>query len=207
VDSARVFLTYSREFCCAKLTELVENIVKFIEHTLAQVSWAPNELSSLVYWVNDVLEDFRCAADDGRDLQSIQQRCTTDDRLLRDVMFVKVHRQVEDARLDIPQRTTRSERQAASGYQRQSERSSDSKKRLDRIPKEVLRTLPMQVDPATGKSRKRCMRYLSQAGCSEDDDGGCPSEHGHFVPTKLPTVVKTEIDRRFGGLKDVHKQL
>jgi hypothetical protein len=81
VDSARVFLTYSREFCCAKLTELVENIVTFIEHTLAQVSWASKELSSLVYWVNDVLEDFRCAADAGRDLQSILQRCTTDESI------------------------------------------------------------------------------------------------------------------------------
>lgn len=81
-DAVRVFLTYSREFCCIELTELVENIVKFIEHTLSQVSWTAKELSSLVYWVNDVLEDFRDAADTGGELRVVSQRCSTDDRLL-----------------------------------------------------------------------------------------------------------------------------
>ncbi|GMF60786.1 unnamed protein product [Phytophthora fragariaefolia] len=90
VDSARVFPTYAREFCSAELTELVESIVKFIDHTLAQVSREPKELSCLVYWVSNVLEYFRCAADEGGELRTIVQRCTTDDRLRRDVMFVNV---------------------------------------------------------------------------------------------------------------------
>ncbi|EGZ25819.1 hypothetical protein PHYSODRAFT_486316 [Phytophthora sojae] len=176
VDSARVFLTYAREFCCAELVELVETIVKFIEHTLSQVSWTPKEISSLVFWVNDVLEDFRTAAEEGGELRAVQQRCTTEDRLLKDVMFIKVHRQVQD-------------------------------KRFGRIPKEVLRKLPVQNDLASGKSRRLCMRFLSAAGCAVDSDGGCPSEHGHFVPKQLPAIVKKEIDRRFGGLKDEYKEL
>ncbi|KAE9001213.1 hypothetical protein PF011_g13850 [Phytophthora fragariae] len=207
VDSARVFLTYTREFCCAELTELVENIVKFIDHTLAQVSWAPKELSCLVYWVNDVLEDFRCATDEGRELRTILQRCTTDDKLLRDVMFVKVPRQMEDARLEIQRGPARSEGPPVSSSQRHSDRNTDGKKRFGRIHKEALRKLPVQVDPGSGKYRNLCMRYLSQASCAEDGDGGCPSEHGHFVPKTLPAIVKNEIGRRFGGLKDEHKQL
>jgi hypothetical protein len=58
-DAARFFLTYAREYCCVELVELVETIVEFIEETLAQVTWSSKDLSALVYWVNDVLEDFR----------------------------------------------------------------------------------------------------------------------------------------------------
>ncbi|KAF4141461.1 hypothetical protein GN958_ATG09432 [Phytophthora infestans] len=70
VEAARVFLTYCREYCCSELIKLVEHIVEFIEETLMRVSWSQKELSTLVYWVNDVLEDFRSVAESVGDLAS-----------------------------------------------------------------------------------------------------------------------------------------
>ncbi|KAE8895260.1 hypothetical protein PF003_g20749 [Phytophthora fragariae] len=58
VDSTRVFLSYTREYCCGELSELTETILSFLEETLARVTWAETELPSVVFWVNDVLEDF-----------------------------------------------------------------------------------------------------------------------------------------------------
>ncbi|KAE9050410.1 hypothetical protein PR001_g2399 [Phytophthora rubi] len=188
VDASRVFLTYAREFCCAELIKLVECIVKFVEHTLSQVVWTPKELPSLVYWINDVLEDFRAAAEEGGDLRSVLQRCNTDDRLLRDVMFLKVHRQVDDVRHEMATGPARTESRTMAGPQRHIDRGNDSKRRFGRIPKEVLRQVPVQIDPASGKSRKLCMRYLSQAGCSEDNDGDCPSSHGHSFLRNYPKL-------------------
>ncbi|EEY63089.1 uncharacterized protein PITG_14735 [Phytophthora infestans T30-4] len=176
VEAARVFLTYCREYCCSELIELVEHIVEFIEETLMRVSWSQKELSTLVYWVNDVLEDFRSVAESDGDLRQVMRRCSTDDRLLRDLMFVKVHQH-------------------------------DGKRRLGRISRDVLRQLPVQTEPGSGKSKSLCMRYLSKAGCAPDANGACPSDHGHFVPNKLPACVKEEITRRFGGLKEEHRQL
>ncbi|ETO66098.1 hypothetical protein F444_16655 [Phytophthora nicotianae P1976] len=80
------------------------------------------------------------------------------------------------------------------------------KKRLGRIPTDVLRRLPVQVDPATGETTALCMRYLSKYGCTEKD-GACPSEHGHFILITLHDVVKAEINKRFGGHKNEHKRL
>eukprot|EP00644_Phytophthora_capsici_P003014 jgi/Phyca11/102652/e_gw1.7.923.1 len=133
IDSVRVFLMYAREYCCLEMIELAENIVAFIKQTLKQVTWASDDLSVLVYWVNNLLEDFRGAAEEGSDLTRIALRCSTDDRLLRDLMFVKVHRQVE------------------------------SMSRLGRISRNVLKQLPVQVVPGTEKSLSLCMRFLSKA--------------------------------------------
>jgi hypothetical protein len=60
-DAARGFLKYTRVYCCVDLVELVEAIMEYIEETLAQVTWSSKGLSALVYWVNDVLEEFRRA--------------------------------------------------------------------------------------------------------------------------------------------------
>ncbi|KAE9286587.1 hypothetical protein PR003_g26279, partial [Phytophthora rubi] len=207
IDACRVFLTYTREFCCKELIELVERIVKFIEETLKQVSWHPKELASLVYWVNDVLEDFRDSAEAGRDLRLVLNRCTTDDRLLRDMMFIKMHKQVDDIRLEMTASAPRAGGSRNIVPQRHQGQIHDHKKGIGRIPKDVLRQLPVQVDPGTGKARNLCMRYLSQAGCTVNSNGTCPNGHGHFVPNTLSDIVKVEITKRFGGLKEEHMQL
>lgn len=97
VDSTRVLVTYAREYCWQELIDLTEKILEFIEGKLIHVSWVPNVPSSVVYWVKDVLEDFREAAAGNDDIRQVQVRCSTDDRLRRDLMFIKVHRHVDEA--------------------------------------------------------------------------------------------------------------
>ncbi|KAE8915158.1 hypothetical protein PF003_g420 [Phytophthora fragariae] len=203
-DAARVFLTYAREYCCVELVQLVECIVEFIEETLAQVTWTSKDLSALVYWVNDVLEDFRSAAEANEDLTQVKQRCSSDDRMLRDLMFVKLHRQATNtvhAAAAAPYTRDRA------GGNQETIIKREGKRRLGKIPLGVLQQLPVQVDPASGQSLSLCMRFLSNLGCEAEGDGGCPIGRGHFVPKKLHQLVKNEINRRFQGLKNEHKQL
>ncbi|KAE8904996.1 hypothetical protein PF003_g11144 [Phytophthora fragariae] len=204
-DAARVFLTYAREYCCVELVQLVECIVEFIEETLAQVTWTSKDLSALVYWVNDVLEDFRSAmAEANEDLTQVKQRCSSDDRMLRDLMFVKLHRQATN-RVHAPAAAPYTRDRAGGNQETIIKR--EGKRRLGKIPLGVLQQLPVQVDPASGQSLSLCMRFLSNLGCEAEGDGGCPSGRGHFVPKKLHQLVKNEINRRFQGLKNEHKQL
>ncbi|ETP07199.1 hypothetical protein F441_16483 [Phytophthora nicotianae CJ01A1] len=205
VDAARVFLTYTREYCCAELVERVERIVELTEETLMRVKWSEVEVASLVYWINDLLEEFRGAAENGDDLRQVRTGCSTDDRLLKVLMFMKVHRQVDALRAETVAENARCQEQRPAAASRQ-QPSLAEKKRLGRIPTDVLRRLPVQVDPATGETTALCMRYLSKYGCTEKD-GACPSEHGHFIPITLHDVVKAEINKRFGGHKNEHKRL
>ncbi|KAF4143834.1 hypothetical protein GN958_ATG06920 [Phytophthora infestans] len=194
VEAARVFLTYCREYCCSDLIELVEHIVEFIEETLMRVSWSQKELSTLVYWVNDVLEDFRSVAESDGDLRQVMRRCSTDDRLLRDLMFVKVHQhvsEIKNERLTDEARTGGTKR--APNYQFTPRQGG--KRRLGRISRGVLRQLPVQTEPGSGKAKSLCMRYLSKAGCAPDANGACSSDHGYFGSNKLPACVKEEITR------------
>ncbi|OWY95895.1 LOW QUALITY PROTEIN: hypothetical protein PHMEG_00033981 [Phytophthora megakarya] len=165
---------YARDFCCFERVELIDNIVKFIQETLMLVSWSTKELTSLVYWVNDVLEDFRDAVESNGDISTVSRRCTTEDRLLRDIMFYIVKPNIS---------------------------SSQAQQHFDKMDKEIfmhiIRQLSVQVDPASGKTKQLCMRYLSQVGYALTN-----CEHGHFVPNSLPDLVKTEIIKRLGGLKD-----
>ncbi|GMF53174.1 unnamed protein product [Phytophthora fragariaefolia] len=147
VDATRVFLTYTRQYCCAELIELVEEIVKFLEETIKLVTWTAKELSGLVFWVNDVLEDFRDKVEAAGDLRSVCLRCSTQDRLLRDLMFVKVHRRVENFQSTVP---AQAQRELSAGSRHiQSFQGQYNKQKLGRIPKNVLRHLPTQVDAAS----------------------------------------------------------
>jgi hypothetical protein len=207
VDCTKVFLVFARQFCCTAMIVLAERMLEFIEQTLMQVNWSVPELPSLVYWINDLLEDFRSAAEVGDDLGAVLKRCSTDDSLLRDLMFVKVHRQFESVRAGTETPGTRNGSGKRAATQSQPPQPRDGQKRLGRIPKDVLKQLPESVDPASGRKRSLCMRFLSKAGCTNDSDGICPSDHGHFVPKTLPKAVKFEIGRRFGGLKAEHEHL
>ncbi|ETM52879.1 hypothetical protein, variant [Phytophthora nicotianae] len=121
------------------------------------VKWSEAEVASLVYWINDLLEEFRGAAENGDDLRQVRTRCSTDDRLLKDLMFVKVHRQVDTLRAETVAEDTRCQEQRPAAASRQ-QPSLAEKKRLGRIPRDVLRRLPVQVDPATGETTALCMR-------------------------------------------------
>ncbi|KAF1774801.1 hypothetical protein GQ600_15582 [Phytophthora cactorum] len=150
VDAVRVFLAYSSELCCLELIELVEEIIKFLEETIKQVSWSSKELSSLVYWVNDVLEEFWNATEADGDLYAVRQRCSTEDRLLRDLMFVKLHRQVDTMRLEETAGSARRNVQRDPEPQRSASSTDDGKKNLGRTPKFVLRQLPVNVESGSG---------------------------------------------------------
>ncbi|ETP23118.1 hypothetical protein F441_03696 [Phytophthora nicotianae CJ01A1] len=106
------------------------------------------KVASLVYWINDLLEEFRGAAENGDDFRQVRTRCSTDDRLLKDLMFVKVHRQVDTLRAETVAEDTRCQEQRPAAASRQ-QPSLAEKKRLGRIPRDVLRRLPVQSTALT----------------------------------------------------------
>ncbi|OWZ03856.1 hypothetical protein PHMEG_00024345 [Phytophthora megakarya] len=205
VDSARVFFTYACEYCYDGLIELVEAILRCIEETLVRVTLDETELPSVVYWVNDVLEDFREAVESDKDVKHVLLRSSTEYRFLRDLMFVKLRRQVDAIQNTKHLAVLRGvEVKVPAVYQAHLPRESSTGH--GRMLKTVLKRLPTQVDVDTGERRSQCMRFFSKAGCQEVD-GGCPSDLGHFVPKQLHDIVKVEIKKRFGGLKIEYQQL
>ncbi|KAL3669321.1 hypothetical protein V7S43_005698 [Phytophthora oleae] len=47
-------------------------MMTFLEETLMRLTWTETELPSIVYWVNDVLEDFREAVESDGELKQVQ---------------------------------------------------------------------------------------------------------------------------------------
>ncbi|KAK1935695.1 hypothetical protein P3T76_010390 [Phytophthora citrophthora] len=199
VDSIKMFMV--------ELIGLTEAILRFTEETLMRVSRDKTELPSVVYWINDVLEDFREAILSDSDVTQVQLRYSSEDRLLRDLMFVKLHRQVDALKQSKPIAATNWAEGKRSATRQPAQPIRDNSNRHGRIPKNVLKSLPVYIDPATNESQALCMRFLSTAECQEDEDGCCPSDRGHFVPKALPEVTKADIRKRFGGLKTEYNQL
>jgi hypothetical protein len=94
VQALRVLLVYCCEYCSSGVAELVATLVAFVEGTLMQPTWGKTELPGLVYWVN-VLKDVRSAAKNGSpSIATVCTRCSSDDPLLRDLLYEKLHRQI-----------------------------------------------------------------------------------------------------------------
>ncbi|ETO99996.1 hypothetical protein F441_22581 [Phytophthora nicotianae CJ01A1] len=118
----RVTAVRHKEFSAAKPATSVNEVVdaaRFTEETLMRVKWSEAEVASLVYWINDLLEEFRGAAENGDDLRQVRTRCSTDDRLLKDLMFVKVHRQVDALRAETVAENARCQEQSPAAASRQ----------------------------------------------------------------------------------------
>jgi len=81
-------------------------------------------------------------------------------------------------------------------------RPNDSTHKERRAPPEaVLSALPIEG----GKSM--CMRFISKMRCHSTNDGCWNNTRGHFKPNHLPPVVKSYINKQYGGLRDGFQDL
>ncbi|ETK95462.1 hypothetical protein L915_01610 [Phytophthora nicotianae] len=65
------------------------------------------------------------------------------------------------------------------------------------VPQEVVAALPIR------KGKKLCMKFLSSDGCPGEGDTCVFDYRGHFVPVKLPVIVKNFIIKNYGGLRNM----
>ncbi|EGZ18548.1 hypothetical protein PHYSODRAFT_332315 [Phytophthora sojae] len=89
----------------------------------SKYAFAPSEEQELVH--ERITTEKHKASDEGGELRAVQQRCTTDDRLLKDVMFIKVHRQVQDVRHEMMSGPARLEGHVEQGSQLRNGRNHD----------------------------------------------------------------------------------
>ncbi|ETP25470.1 hypothetical protein F441_01657 [Phytophthora nicotianae CJ01A1] len=68
------------------------------------------------------------------------------------------------------------------------------------VPQEVVAALPIR------KGKKLCMKFLSSDGCRGEGDTCVFDYRGHFVPVKLPVIVKNFIIKNYGGLRNMEAQ-
>ncbi|ETI48727.1 hypothetical protein F443_07281 [Phytophthora nicotianae P1569] len=68
------------------------------------------------------------------------------------------------------------------------------------VPQEVVAALPIR------KGKKLCMKFLSSDGCPGEGDTCVFDYRGHFVPVKLPVIVKNFIIKNYGGLRNIEAQ-
>ncbi|EGZ18056.1 hypothetical protein PHYSODRAFT_331926 [Phytophthora sojae] len=89
----------------------------------SKYAFAPSEEQELVH--ERITTEKHKAAEEGGALRAVQQRCMTDDRLLKDVMLIKVHRQVQDVRHEMMSGPARLEGHVEQGSQLRNGRNHD----------------------------------------------------------------------------------
>ena len=210
IDACRSLSVFSHSYWNETTCFMVDALSDFLHSLSISHTWTLEDLPDLVYWANEVLEDFRSAIlISPQAARDVSLRCSSNDQLLRDLMFEMQENRINRLSQLPPPPPAHSDRRGSDrGPQRQPRTASNpSRQDLGPIPQRVLDVIPVQKD-ADGTTRQLCMRYLSKMGCSSRTDGQCRSaRRGHFVPASLDALVKAEIIRRYGGLKPEHAQL
>ncbi|KAJ8542514.1 hypothetical protein ON010_g12300 [Phytophthora cinnamomi] len=152
--TANVYVNTTAEFAAAIPAATIEDVMGATRVFLTSLESIvarsrlnlSKDVSALVFRVNNVLEDYRGAAAENRDLRQIKLHRSSDVRLLHDLMFVKLHHQVDDAELKVAVLISFGGKNTPA--QRQSTFQREGKKHLGKIAKEVVRQLPLQLHPA-----------------------------------------------------------
>ncbi|GMF22439.1 unnamed protein product [Phytophthora lilii] len=119
-------------------------------------------------------------------------------------MFVKVHRQVDTICNNTPSASAQAAVHSTTATSRE-QTARNGKKNAGFIPRRVLSIYQVNwIQQQMKRDGSVCDSYL--ISCAREDDD-CPNDRAHFVPKKLPDIVKAEINKRFGGLKTEHKRL
>ncbi|EGZ13872.1 hypothetical protein PHYSODRAFT_511793 [Phytophthora sojae] len=177
VGAVRVFQVFAREYCVTSAIELVDAIIGFIEAKIMALRWEPEDIPAFVYWVNDVLESYQNAVASSDKDPGAIRLRCT----LDDPLLLEILQEVQERRI-----------------QQLEQMSSTSRAPFGTV--EATQAIP-------GRSRRLCMRFLSNAGCDADLHEGAHDGRAHFVPKTLDALVKVEIEKRFDGLKLQYKHL
>ncbi|OWZ17946.1 hypothetical protein PHMEG_0008032 [Phytophthora megakarya] len=158
-------------------------------------SWTAADLPHLVFWVNSVLEKFRCRVhSSGGDIQTssvhTMSRFSLNDGELQSVMHALSRRSVQDNR-----------GQGSVNMQQRQPSSSTSRdksgQRQPRIPPAIFVLIP------THNELSVCLCFLSAMGCPSGNSNRCVyGDRAHEAPANLAARVKGHIIQRMGGLSE-----
>ncbi|OWZ14077.1 hypothetical protein PHMEG_00012499 [Phytophthora megakarya] len=167
VDAARVFGTFVRKFCVPSAAELVEAIIAFTETKIVRMRWDADDVMEFVYWVNDVLDNFRSVVAGCSDMQisQVRNRCRLDDPLLQEIIQDIQKRRVlglEEKAATTTTVATCSNISIPPTTHSTSLRTRGTKKGHGPIPPKVLQRLPKQFDTSSGSTLRLCMRFFYQ---------------------------------------------
>ncbi|EGZ23129.1 hypothetical protein PHYSODRAFT_447642, partial [Phytophthora sojae] len=151
----------------------------------------PEAVPELVAWIDDCFEQFRSylVRQDLVAAADVKMGFQFNSESYARVVHRVTNLRVEAATRAPPRRTDTRHR----GAQRKTKGAHQPS--IIPVPQAVVAALPIR------KGKKLCVRFLSVDGCPGDGDTCVYDYRGHFVPTRLPTIIKTFIAKAYGGMR------
>lgn len=182
------------ELYCPMVTSLVDAARRFLL-TLRKTKTmrGRDAVPELVAWINDCFERFRSCLvrEDLAEANDVKNSFHFNHE-----SYVRVVQRVTSLRVDAVQKPPPARKPAnRHGQSRGSSLKGGQKVKNVPVPPAVVAALPIR------KGKRLCMKYLSVDGCPGEGEVCVYDYRGHFVPTKLPGIVKTFINKAYGGLK------
>lgn len=175
------------------VAELVDAARRFARAAQTKTMCGPEAVVELVVWIDDCFELFRsCLARGNSEAAALvkshfQFNHESYARVVQRVTTLKLEALKKPAGRK-PVTRPKSEARRASGN------SSGGRQAIPVHPA-VIAALPIH------RGKKLCMRYLSVDGCPGEGDTCVLDYREHFVPNRLPPIVKNFIAKSFGGLR------
>ncbi|KAG1713171.1 hypothetical protein DVH05_000892 [Phytophthora capsici] len=203
-EALACFKTYASAFSTSDTVQLVDRMFAFVQELKTWQMWEQADLPYLVYWLNQILEDFRsCAERDSvaatAERAQVIYKLQTNNGDLQQLFQI-----VNNRRLLRLQPVCPDSSPVHLATSRPLMPGRPTSEQIPPLPAHDAKLVPRQGRLAL------CLRYLSNKGCRDAPPGsGRCSNHrrGHFVPRVLAASLKAYIDQYLGGLRPEHGSL
>ncbi|KAE9351276.1 hypothetical protein PF008_g6031 [Phytophthora fragariae] len=193
--ATRGFLQYCSEMCDPTTICVAAALDNFALQLEGWNYWLPNEIPTLVLWINATKERYRnAAAHDSLSGASTRVEAagwfSNANPELQSLLITAISER--SARALNPARKEDPRRMPHENKSRQGKMPAERK-----VPAAVVEALPR-------KDRKEvCLRFLSKRGCASQDQAVCKFPNlVHFHPSEIDPTVREYINAKLGGVSD-----
>ncbi|ETP51847.1 hypothetical protein F442_03070 [Phytophthora nicotianae P10297] len=195
-NALTVLHLFAEEFFDTHTCRLISGAREFMEELREYCQWNSQDVGTIAFWLDRVLEDYRAATEVDARLGSptrtkLRDRLSLKDSDLQSALYIIQSERVA-ALLNSATRQGKPTHQG----RHEGPRRHDFQRNGRKPPDEVIEALPR-------KGRQTvCMKYLSSGGCVSKSEERCAfPNHAHFLPTELPSVVRDHITQHLGGIR------
>jgi hypothetical protein len=195
IDASRVLCRFAQDFFTPPVRDVFEALLELFQRLDSWHTWAAVDLPHLIYWANEVLENFRSRVHSSHDpissSESVVARISLNDGELQNVLHSSARR---------PSISHQPGRRGGNPVALREQPGQQSAQ--PRIPRQIFDLIPKH------NGRQICLRYLSVLGCSSGSSDRCNyGSRVHAVPDSLDARVKGHIIQRMGGLGEQFSHL
>ncbi|ETI54049.1 hypothetical protein F443_03093 [Phytophthora nicotianae P1569] len=184
-NALTVLHLFAEEFFDTHTCRLISGAREFMEELREYCQWNSQNVGTIAFWLDRVLEDYRAATEVDARLGSptrtkLRDRLSLKDSDLQSALYI-----IQSERVAVLLNPATRQGKPTHQGRHEGPRRHDFQRNGRKPPNEVIEALPR-------KGRQTvCMKYLSSGGCVSKSEERCAfPNHAHFLPTELPSVVR-----------------